>query len=105
MKYQQTSDLGEYRTTDHTPGPWVFKKATANIFGQIKNKGGAVICDFQTEPTSRDAQLMIAAPDLLKALQSLYMDDMTHDYDDFFNKSELADKARAAIAKATGASK
>jgi len=47
-------------------------------------------------------RLESAAPDLLEALQDLFIDCMACDYNDGFNTSPLAKKVRAAIAKATG---
>jgi hypothetical protein len=84
-------------TAQHTPGPWI----------SIDNLIGNEDCEIATlwypeySPNKHrerraNAKLIAAAPDLLEALQLLMAQT---------NSNELAvalDKARAAIAKATG---
>ena len=82
----------------HTPGPW-----TASEHGAYADYNGnstiilgddlriAVVLGSDNEETNANARLIAAAPDLLEALEALLEGD--------FN---VAEKARAAIAKAKG---
>lgn len=99
-------------TSKATPGPWVAGPkpawdAIAEIdmwpiyYGEPDEDGGQRCVAFAF--TQSDARLIAAAPKLLDALQAL-MDDIEgsslfHIYHDY----EPWGKARAAIAKATGA--
>lgn len=84
-------------TAQHTPGPW--KHRNGRIFQldreelTIANVARAFDGDYS--PTNGD--LIAAAPDLLEALV-----DVMFRHVPFSDKSEYAEKARAAIAKATG---
>ena len=100
----------------HTPGPWAIVDRDDSLViqteSQAKTKYGAsrYAClggfdrhdDKQYAEAKANARLIAAAPDLLEALQDLFIDCMACDYNDGFNTSPLAKKVRAAIAKATG---
>ena len=85
----------------HTPGPW-----TVTLSNDARKESRIVGADETTVvagrfPLSTDARLMAAAPDLLAALQKLVraVDRLPGN-----NPLDgLADGARAAINKATGA--
>ena len=83
----------------HTPGPWQWTQhfdPTISIykdgFGQI-----ARLYDSSAGTGKANARLIAAAPDLLDALQSII-----EDIDSEFGTDCDYNKARAAIAKATG---
>ena len=85
----------------HTPGPWQWTQhfdPTISIykdgFGQI-----ARLYDSSAGTGKANARLIAAAPDLLDALQSII-----EDIDSEFGTDCDYNKARAAIAKATGGS-
>ena len=85
----------------HTPGPWQWTQhidPTISIykdgFGQI-----ARLYDSSAGTGKANARLIAAAPDLLEALQSII-----EDIDSEFGTDCDYNKARAAIAKATGGS-
>ena len=75
----------------HTPGPWVVLR---HVGIYANDKLIASIHSPMPEPTASNARLIAAAPDLLEALIG------------FIQGAEAmgwsTDKARAAIAKATG---
>lgn len=73
----------------HTPGPWRYN--WPDIIG-----GGGIVAEVNTihQRGVADARLIAAAPELLAALQNI----LTANPD----LAEVADEARAAIAKATG---
>ena len=85
----------------HTPGPWTAVHAT--VSAQIDVMEIAEVADMRVIPASggwptagapeSDARLIAAAPELLKALQDLC---------DTLGECGMTEKARAAIAKATG---
>ena len=98
-----------------TPGPWHI--ATSNSWRRIVSRSGNV-CEPVTQADGHpdlyfrnggeegpDARLMIAAPDLLEALEIAfdYMSD--RNLDGLLDESDERDlaKIRAAICKATGA--
>ena len=95
--------------TKHTPGPWKARKGfhadTIEIFHPDKSvKPPFYPCEIATIASDRDtakakanARLIAAAPELLEALQAFvkYADDVNDD-------SPELDRARSAIAKATG---
>lgn len=58
--------------TEHTPGPWVgFSDQGKDVAILPAGKDGT-ICDFsEPYPSRADAQVMIAAPDLLRAAKRL----------------------------------
>jgi hypothetical protein len=98
-------------STQHTPGPW-FK----NRGFLIGSDGSDVVAadlglglgaDNGDGIRKANARLIIAAPDLLEALQDLFDADMEHFLmgDGKDDQIEAIAKARAAIAKATGETK
>jgi hypothetical protein len=96
-------------TAQHTPGPWTADKLqdrdTFNIFAdgfvsamcQVSRMENSTRSTSGSE-TAANARLIAAAPDLLEALQDLLLDMQNRVRD-----AETMSKARAAIAKATGA--
>jgi hypothetical protein len=97
----------------HTPGPWKISQVENAITGEPlekwsvaeanppnKHEPHGIISRNDGYLTLADARLIAAAPDMLAALQDLiaYEDD-----EEGFFLSGDANKARAAIAKATGA--
>lgn len=93
----------------HTAGPWGWshrETANGNYSTQVYDASGKEIATIAWYPvrvsnitmTSREAnaRLIAAAPDLLGALQAAL------DYGSMTGASWIEDKARAAIAKATG---
>jgi hypothetical protein len=118
-------------STQHTPGPWIGKNKHGKYnpdhtwSADDENKsnsetaaiwaGGKVIAlvvhssnrfTFESDPSiDANASLIAAAPDLLEALQDLFGADMEHVLmgDGKDDQIEAIAKARAAIAKATGA--
>ncbi|MCT8191309.1 hypothetical protein KY382_24425 [Pseudomonas monteilii] len=88
--------MGEKR---HTPGPWV-ARPVPNV-GLRGHTGYAIdfnedqeqVVDFVYEEA--DARLIAAAPDLLEALESCI------EHGSMTGAEWVADKARAAVAKAT----
>lgn len=94
---------------NHTPGPWV---ASFTRLSEVRATNGAVIakCQKLTDLTNlqANARLIAAAPELLDACMAmLEWDDREKDHAiDFNARMDLCraafDKARAAIAKATG---
>ena len=93
----------------HTPGPWLIADASfvyalndsgynrfwTNVTGGDLRKGEST----SKVETEANARLIAAAPDLLDALQSII-----EDIDSEFGTDCDYNKARAAIAKATGGS-
>ena len=87
--------------TKHTPGPWLAQPDPTPISKDdwcIGVDGGPVDCVATC--SERDARLIAAAPELLEALLAIERVDgwkgWHHSYD------EACEKARTAIAKATG---
>lgn len=88
----------------HTPGPWEVKATTYPIADtgdhdtqfDIRANGKAFAYVHDGDETAEaNARLIAAAPELLEALQELCSFDLL--------TQDKWDKARAAIAKATGA--
>jgi hypothetical protein len=86
--------------TEHTPGPWwvgpYYKSDVLSAQGTI-----AEAKPFNSPLAAVNAKLIAAAPDLLEACQ-----DFVSKLDDYFAgriniRPDYADRARAAIAKAT----
>jgi hypothetical protein len=75
----------------HTPGPWIVMRGgwTEEGFAQYELHGNRTSC-------IADARLIAAAPELLEALQAVI------DHGSMTGADWVSDKARAAIAKATG---
>lgn len=96
----------------HTPGPWDFSwQIQPNGCPTVGHKG-LMVCmvahsakqEDQRETALANAALISAAPDLLEALQ-LMLETRTqekHLWNAKPGESPLHDRARAAIAKATG---
>jgi hypothetical protein len=82
--------------TQHTPGPWEFLPDNGDAVGALVAKTGWV-CDFLTDPSPSNARLIAAAPDLLELLIELVDIEGPQP-----GTSAWGEKARAAIAKATG---
>ena len=93
-------------TAQHTPGPWQWYwrhedgVTNCGVFHEPRSGMAYSVCrapQYQTEQKwMADARLIAAAPELLEALIALHTQT---------NSTELAkahDKARSAIAKATG---
>lgn len=81
----------------HTPGPWFYKGGS-----YVEDSKGGLVCrsDFKSGRSGENAgnaRLIAAAPELLEALQFIYNDPYT--------TCKCAERARAAIAKATGGQK
>lgn len=115
------------RPTTHTPGPWSVSNGNLLRIARADGSGGAVtICGVhrigrlstgeQTETVLANASLIASAPDLLDALIASFYDmvgiGLAHSTanngwqwpdDAPQTVSITAEKARAAIAKATGA--
>lgn len=104
-------------SSKHTPGPWSVGQYTPTAaFLSIKNH--SCVCDPETmaliactgpaddRQSQIDADLIAAAPDLLEALQSTY-EALLVSYPlhsiEMDRRSAILEQARAAIAKATGA--
>jgi hypothetical protein len=93
----------------HTPGPWLTTESTehwgrVNVTIQAAFTANDIATAWQgnTETNRANARLIAAAPELLEALEQLYhLIDNAHDGDRVFT-FELAQKAKAAIAKARG---
>jgi len=94
----------------HTPGPWYYKSGTRGIFGP---EGKAIATlhgtprGYPNPDREANAHLLVAAPDLLEALQSLLLyvgqlEMLVYRDDDAGEHEEVA-KARATIKKAEGA--
>ena len=95
----------------YTPAPWEIKNRNNWSFGKLTS-GSCVICEFSLVPKLKNAQLIAAAPDLLEALQCVAqnLSYSQHGKDGGFSGAsmtniEALNKARAAIDKATGATK
>ena len=106
-----------------TPGPWVPRRAakpdnTGGYDWAIIAPDKAIIAecfevvdwaengvDFDTRPVEANARLIASAPDLLEALQFYANSEIykPHPHGPAFDDRDLSFRARAAIAKATGA--
>ena len=102
-------------TTQHTPGPWIgagpsfgdtFPRYTTSIMTdwEHEDEGHIDICELpfhhHDDENEANARLIAAAPDLLEALKEML--DNHEDACTGYGEG-AAEKARAAIAKATGA--
>lgn len=89
----------------YTPGPWMKSTHGGISKYSIWSSSGQHIADTNTtksigfERCAANASLIAAAPDLLEALQALMDDNSALDG---MYWADCCDKARAAIAKATG---
>jgi hypothetical protein len=104
--------------SQHTPGPWVVDHAMAAGLGKpvlcewfVRRDGenvaiAADVIDPVTGlPSEANARLIAAAPKLLEACRALVLYDESDDADGlvFMRRyDDAVEKARAAIAKATG---
>lgn len=87
----------------HTPGPWYWSRDTMEDRCDItlhSEATGYSILYCCAKPREPNARLMAAAPDLLEALQAL--DTLFAPIAKDATAAHWIDKARAAIAKATG---
>jgi hypothetical protein len=91
-------------STQHTPGPWASNSADSfelGVYGSgyriAKMTGGEINRDIA------NARLIAAAPDLLEALQGMLLGFSLTQNPDAYPSNAPCNKARAAIAKATGA--
>ena len=89
--------------TNHTPGPWAFIESNdARIPDRITSATGSPVASGSIGINRHDARLIAAAPDLLRALQTI-ADSEPFDGESFVCDFEtLRGVARAAITKATG---
>ena len=91
----------------HTPSPWTIGDYTNGCIGVFSE--GLAICRVHTftppEEKLANARLIAAAPDLLEALQDITRICEAVRFPVGLGKGQLAriEKARAVIAKATGA--
>ena len=86
-------------TKQHTPGPWYIdcQNESATIgYRAIVDNEGYTVCE-PSPMGQANARLIVAAPDLLAALQSF-----CGVYEGQDDVPRYVQKARAAIAKATG---
>lgn len=81
----------------HTPGPW--HAWNDDVWGWGVGSEDYTICE---ELSEADARLIASAPDLLEALRSFIDPDNAPLVLSDSHSLALMDKARAAIAKATG---
>ena len=82
----------------HTPGPWICSSShsdTCDFEVREDAENGDVIAGEYGIPNLQDARLIAAAPDLLAALERIYLET---------NESSIANIARAAADKARGES-
>lgn len=84
------------QSNKHTPGPWYVRVYFGRHFNIFKD--GYWICRVRGE---ENANLIAAAPELLEAL-IVVADTFGEDWREGSTQRRLGDKARAAIAKATG---
>lgn len=92
-----------------TLGPWTFREPNGRGMGyEIREIGAWFGSDTLSAQTLANVQLCAAAPDLLKALETLlasFDSEIHNEYDGTSMLAERlaeADHARAAIAKARG---
>lgn len=92
-------------STKHTPGNWFVDVASSGLRVLTDDRRATIICQEIGPPSNpaaqADARLIAAAPELLEALRGLLSEANSaskplHEY------SEWSNKARSAIAKATG---
>jgi hypothetical protein len=93
--------------TPHTPGPWLTRKPESSrpesARLDIVTEAGEFSPSFVAgDALPQDARLISAAPDLLDALQFLLADWIAINGDRITGSRVPAEKAMAAIAKATG---
>lgn len=92
----------------HTPGPWEYREIAPydDGLGYVSADGNDIIhagvSDLPAGENRANAHLIAAAPELLEAVHNLM--DILRDYDAIDNLDVRIREARAAIAKAEGAS-
>lgn len=95
----------------HTPGPWRVAGKQSGIIvapdgrgtvqiGRVGDFRDAELLRFERDRWSADARLIAAAPELLESLMAMVRD-FGSDQEDM-DGADVIDRARAAIAKATG---
>jgi hypothetical protein len=96
-------------TTQHTPGPWQVKPSNNEITNADHGRlPFAIVAGYTligaTYENGKDARLIAAAPDLLKAAKTIMenLDGMAGEVTAGYHESIIA-PLRDAIAKATGA--
>ena len=96
-------------TTKHTPGPWLFRGKSESVHARCETHPyGEVLFQFNDEcaPSDQDLNLILAAPDLLEALESI-IDAAAYVAYKGFGGAETENqimRARSAITKAKGES-
>lgn len=98
--------------TQHTPGPWyvsaknpfrVIESGPRSLsLAKANNKHLSVTTELTETEAKANARLIAAAPDLLASLQEVTATLAWLNSDDSAHIMEQTDRARAAIAKATG---
>jgi len=88
--------------TQHTPGPWFVTPDGAAVYEKDGfGYRGETVCRLVGHPfTTANARLIAAAPDLLDALAEMLADADT--LQEPYRNEAICERARAAIAKATG---
>jgi hypothetical protein len=94
----------------HTPGPWILDLGvSSNVVLIDSNATNGAVGEIVDCRNRADARLIAAAPELLEALVELsksfvdtYFDDPRSDEEIDGHQEFWENKARAAIAKATG---
>lgn len=87
-------------TSDSTPGPWTATAVNEDgAYTQWRIDPRVADVFWVNKTGAANARLIAAAPDLLAALRELIADRDAHGWPDF----PASERARAAIAKATGA--
>ena len=95
--------------TLHTPSPWDYDRGVVDADQSSGSIGRVTICEHvygaagspDMATAEANGNLIAAAPDLLAVLRDVI--DETAFYQAKFSSSEWRKKARAALAKATGA--
>lgn len=96
--------------TKHTPGPWWLAEYStgSEIYGFVDGKDSSTIAAIMTHrhdtrERKANARLIVAAPDMLKALQSIVEYGQKYSCDGEGDGADWFKLARAAIAKAIDA--
>jgi len=105
--------------SEHTPGPWEWRKDDLFDYWNLKGANGSEVCDDgsagseysrvidpEGDGTNRaNARLIAAAPCLLSALQAIVKELGFIIADEYATEEEILaiQQAKTAIAKATGA--
>lgn len=107
-----TRPSGEEVMSEHTPGPWHIEHPHINCL-EIRDSAGGYVAELTKESGSEppplmeiNARLIASAPEMLEALRKLLHPDneaLVYFVPSDAHAMHLRDKARTAIAKATGA--